>query len=117
MCTIFHELTSSPAQSWLHGLYHFVHFVEVLLPFQVQLGRHLVRLQAHPARQLEVGYVEIDPESRDDVVVAVKHLERLLQQVQYLVDVLDSDGVDLDEEVLHQFVNGLSIRLRREGRT
>ena len=88
-----------------------MHFVEVFLPLQVQLGRYLVLLQAHPARQLEVGHVEIDPESRDDVVVAVKHLQRFLQQVQHLVDALQSDGVDLDEEVLDQFINGLSVRL------
>ena len=70
-------------------------------------------LQAHSARQLEVGHVEIDPESRYDVVIAMKHLQRFLQQLQHLVDALDSDGVDFDKEIFHQFVNGLSVRLRK----
>ena len=89
-----------------------MHFVEELLPLEVQLGRHLVGLEAHPAGQLEVGHAEVDPEPRDDVVVAVKHLERLLQQVEHLFDVLHPNGVDLDEEVLDQLVDGPTIRLK-----
>ena len=89
-----------------------MHFVEELLPLEVQLGRHLVGLEAHPAGQLEVGHAEVDPEPRDDVVVAVKHLERLLQQVEHLLDVLHPNGADLDEEVLDQLVDGISIRLK-----
>ena len=104
-------ITSPSAQPRLHGLHHLVHLVKELLPLQVELGGHLVGLEAHPVGQLQVGHVEVDPESRDDVVVAVKHLQGLLQEILHLVDVLDPDGVDLDEEVLDQFVDGFSVCL------